>query len=413
MQLLSRVPFFLRHGFAGKDGARMALTSAAPKNSAAESKNDETLSAAQTSIVPVDYGTTGQLFDEIRNFLAQHPGLTDESVLKLVYFSLAILFPECAGIWPFVSVVASDSVGSSLLMRMIACTCLAPLHIGEVTLNAILTLPPLPYPTTVLIDQLTASKELERLLQIMSRPGGRIVRKGKFHDISFPTLVCTAEPLRDRWIVDQAIHVGLTPTRGSLPLLDRQSLSEFARKLRPKLARYRELNFAKVRDSHFDAPGFTSPTRDIATMLGNAIADDSSLQRCVLVILESQEQEVRIGRTDWIEAIVAEAVLFLSHEGGRSQARVGEITDIVNGILKGRGQNIALDPRAVGHHLRALGIFSVRLNRAGRGIRFTKEIRRKIHRLADAYNVLTPLNQGGCEFCAETTSRTDAPNQPK
>jgi len=81
---------------------------------------------------------------------------------------------------------------------MIACTCLAPLHIGEVTLNAILTLPPLPYPTTVLIDQLTASKELERLLQIMSRPGGRIVRKGKFHDISFPTLVCTAEPLRDR-----------------------------------------------------------------------------------------------------------------------------------------------------------------------------------------------------------------------
>jgi hypothetical protein len=392
----------------------MAWTSAAPKNSAAESKNDETLSAAQTSIiVPVDYGTTGQLFDEIRNFFAQHPGLTDESVLKLVYFSLAILFPECAGIWPFVSVVASDSVGSSLLMRMIACTCLAPLHIGEVTLNAILTLPPLPYPTTVLIDQLTANKELERVLRIMSRPGGRIVRKGKLHDISFPTLVCTAEPLRDRWIVDQALHVGLTPTRGSLPLLDRLSLSEFAGKLRPKLARYRELSLAKVRDSHFDAPQFSSPTREIATMLGKSIVDDSSLQRCLLMLLEPQDQDVRIGRTDWIETVVVEAALFLSHEGGRSQARVGEITDIVNGILKGRGQNIALDPRAVGHHLRALGIFSVRLNRAGRGIRFTSEIRRKIHKLADAYNVLTPLNKAGCEFCAETTSRTDAPNQPK
>ena len=301
----------------------MALTSAAPKNSAAESKNDETLSAAQTSIVPVDYGTTGQLFDEIRNFLAQHPGLTDESVLKLVYFSLAILFPEYAGIWPFLSIAASDSVGSSLLLRMIACTCLAPLHIGEVTLNSILTLPRLPYPTTMLIDQLAPNKELERVLRIMSRPGGRIVRKGKFHEISFPTFVCTAEPLRDRWIADQAIHVGLAPSRGSLPLFDAQSLNEFARKLRVKLTRYRELSLAKVRDSHFDAPQFSSPTREVATMLGKSIVDDPSLQRCLLMILEPQDREVRIGRTDWIEAIVAEAVLFLSHEGGRSQGPGG------------------------------------------------------------------------------------------
>ena len=92
---------------------------------------------------------------------------------------------------------------------------------------------------------------------------------------------------------------------------------------------------------------------------------------------------------------------------------MGEITDIVNGILKGRGQNIAPDPRAVGHQLRAVGLFSVRLNRAGRGIRFTSEIRRKIHNLADAYNVLTPLNKAGCEFCAETKSLNEAPNQPK
>jgi hypothetical protein len=392
----------------------MNSTTAVPTDSAVESKNHETPNAPQRSIVAIDYGTTGQLFDEIRDFLAQHPGLTTDAVLKLTYFVFAILFAECARIWPFVSIVAPDSAGSSLLLRMIACVCVAPLHIGELTLSALLTLPPLPQPTLLLIDQLAPTKELERVLRIMSRPGGSILRKGKFYDVCFPTLVCTAEPLRNRWILDQALQVVLTPIRGPLPKFRPQSLNESALKLQGKLLRYQQMNLATVRDSHFDAPQFTSPTREIASMLGNAIADDRSLQRCLLMILEPQDEDVRIRRTDSIEAVVAEAALFLSHEGARRQARVGEIATIANGILKGRGEDFELDPREVGHHLRALGLFSQRLGRAGRGIRFTKEIRRKIHQLAVAYDVRTPLDNPSCEFCAEARSRTgDAPDRGK
>jgi hypothetical protein len=275
------------------------------------------------------------------------------------------------------------------------------LQLGEVTLNALLTLPEAPRPSLLLVDQLIPNRELERVLRILSRPGSRILRSGKFHDISIPTLVCTAEPLRDRWILDQAIHIVLTPTRGSLPNFDPLTLSETARKLKGKLLQYRETHLAKIRVSHFDAPQLSSPTREIAKTLGKCIVDDDSLQRMLPMLFESQDRDVRTRRTDSNQAVEAEAVLFLSHELDRTQARVGEIADVVNGILKGRGESIELDPREVGHDLRSLGLFSERLGRAGRGIRFTNEVRHRIHHLARAYDVRSIQDNASCEFCAE------------
>jgi len=414
MKLLCVIPFFFcESGFRVKDlDEQMNSTSAVPEDSA--SKDQEILSALQRPIEAIDYGTTGQLFDEIRDFLTQHPGLTTDSVLKLTFFVFAILFPEFAEIWPFASVVAPDPAGSSLLLRMLACVCSSPLQIGEISLNGILTLPPLLRPT-LLVDQLSPNKELERVLRIMSRPGGRFLRRGKLWDLFFPTLVCTAEPLCDRWILDQAIQIVLTPTRSRLPRFDPQSLNDSSRELQGKLLRYREINLARVRNSHFDAPQFSSPMREIASMLGNSIVDAPLLQRCVLTVLEPQDQDVRTRRTDSLEAIVIEAALFLSHEVHRSQARVGEITTIVNGILRGRGETIELDPRAVGNTLRALGLFSRRLGRAGRGIRFSNENRRKIHALAWTYDVRSIQdNTDRCEFCVEAKSRfVDAPDRRK
>jgi hypothetical protein len=392
----------------------MTSTISVPVCSGGGCTSNEASAAAQCCITPTDYGTTRQLFDEIRAFFGQHPGLAPDSVLLLTHFILAVLFPECAGIWPFASVVAPDTSGSSLLLKMLSSVCLSPLHVGEVTLNALLTLPVSRRPTLLLVDQPTPSKELERVLRIMSRPGGRILHKGELYDLSFPTLVCTAEPLCDRWILDQALQIALTPIRGSLPKFDPQILNESARTLKGKLARYRELNLVKVRESDFDAPHFRSSTRAIASMLGAAIVDDRSLQRCMLMVLEAQDQDARLRWTDSIQAVMVEAILFLSHEGSRPQARIGEIATIAHGILKGRDESFEPDPRAAGHHLRALGLFSQRLGGAGRGIRFTNAIRRTIHELARAYDVRTKLENPACEFCAEARLRTgDVPERLK
>jgi hypothetical protein len=171
--------------------------------------------------------------------------------------------------------------------------------------------------------------------------------------------------------------------------------------LKGKLLHYRETNLTRIRASRFDAAQLSSPTREIANMLGRCIVDDEPLQRMLPMLFESQDRDVRTRRTDSIQAVEAEAVLFLSHELDRTQARVGEIADVANGILKGRGESIQLDPREVGHDLRALGLFSERLGRAGRGIRFTNEVRHRIHQLARAYDARSIQDNASCEFCAE------------
>ena len=397
-----RASFFFAPGlFVRGLGDQMNSAAGMAADTSLKSTDKTSQGTLQHPIDPIEFGTTGKLFDEIRDFLSLHPGLPTESVLKLTYFIFAILFAESWGIWPLASVVAPDTAGSSLLLRMLACVFINPVQIGEISLNALLTLPQSPRPSLLLIDQLARSKELERVLRVMSRPGSSVIHKGKFRDVSIPTLVCTAEPLREQRILDQALQVTLTPTRGPLPKFDPHTLNEAARKLRAKLSLYRERNLAKVLNSHFDAPQLSSPMREIASILGNSIADDPSLQGLVPMLLKAQDHDVRTRRTDSIEAVVNEAALFLSHEAKRGQARVGEITTIANGIFRGRGENVQLDPRAVGNYLRASGLFPERLGRAGRGIRFTNEIRRKIHQLASAYDVRSIQGDARCEFCAE------------
>jgi hypothetical protein len=380
----------------------MNSTRSGRTDSVRQSDNQENPHVFRRPVYPIDYGTTGQLFNEIHDFLTRHPGLSADSVLKLTYFLLAILFTECGEIWPFAAIVAPDTVGSTLLLRMLACVCIAPLQIGDVTLNAILTLPQSPRPSLLLIDQPASTRELERALRAMSRPRSLVLRKGELHDLSFPTLVCTAEPLRDRWILDQAIQITLAPMRGPLPKFESQIQDESVETLREKLSQYRENNLAKVRNSHFDSPQLASPMRAVANMLANSIVDDFALQRIVPMLLAPQDRDVRIRRTDSNYAIEIEAALVLSHEPKRRQAHIGEITTIANGIFKERGENIELEPREVGNHLRALGLFSERLGSAGRGLQFTNDVRQKIHELARSYDVRTIPSQS-CEYCAEAT----------
>jgi hypothetical protein len=386
----------------------MNSTSPGPTDAGRQSENQENPGALQRGVEPTDYGTTGELFNELRDFLTLHPGLTTDSVLKLTYFLLAILFPECASIWPFAAVVSPDTVASSLLLRMVACVSIRSLQIGDVTLGSILTLPQSRRPRLLLIDQLASSRELERALRAMSRPGSPVLRKGEFFDVSIPTLVCTAEPLRDRWVLDQAVQITLTPTRGPLPNLDSQTLSESAGTLREKLLRYRERNLAKVRNSHCDAPQLVSPMREIASMLANSIVDEAALQRLVPMLLAPQDRDVRVRRTDSVFATEIEAAFVLSHEPKRRQALIGKITAIANAIFLERGETIELHPREMGNHLRALGFFSERLGSAGRGIVFTTELRRNLHDLARAYDVRTiPTNP--CKFCKEAGAQSGEP----
>jgi hypothetical protein len=70
--------------------------------------------------------------------------------------------------------------------------------------------------------------------------------------------------------------------------------------------------------------------------------------------------------------------------------------------LKGRGENVLLEPKAVGAMLRsAFGIFPKR-DAQGFAVRLTEDIRRKIHGLGQSFEVASfEAREERCSHCTE------------
>ncbi len=115
--------------------------------------------------------------------------------------------------------------------------------------------------------------------------------KGQLREMFRPVVLCTAESLDDPRLLELAIQIPLIPTRNALPQFDLELAADTSKEMRARLHQYREKNLAKVRTSQFDAPEFSSPTREIAASLGSCIVDDTELQARVIGLLRDQEQD--------------------------------------------------------------------------------------------------------------------------
>ena len=346
------------------------------------------------------YGSTKELTEDLHNFFAQHPGLPSESISILVHFALSTWFPECSAVLPSLSVVAPDASGSTLLLRLLRCVCRHSLHVIEITEGGIFMLP-FAFRPTLLIDQAKPTGGLQRILCAMSRPGVVFLRNGQYRDISCSIVVCSEVPLTDPGH-SNFIHVVLMPTRGRLPKIHRESLTDVADELQGQLLQYRLANFKKVQTSKFDAPELNTPAAEMARTLGTCVVDHDELQSRIIELLEPQD-ESRVRHSTMITAIVIEAAFFFCHEKNRQQAYVAEFAAVCNAILRARKEVLELEPRAVGDVLRAIGLFTQRLGGSGRGVLLVNDVRRKIHCLAREYDIQwTEGKIDRCKFCAES-----------
>ena len=126
------------------------------------------------------------------------------------------------------------------------------------------------------------------------------------------------------------------------------------------------------------------------------------MQSRLVELLKPQELDAGVRNSTSIIRVVIEAGLAFCHDKKRESAFVGDVSDLSNGILHGRGETVELEPRAVGDILRSLGLFMQRLGRAGRGILLLNETRGKIHQLARAHEVrCSEVVADGCPVCIE------------
>ena len=118
------------------------------------------------------------------------------------------------------------------------------------------------------------------------------------------------------------------------------------------------------------------------------ICDCAALHKVVSNYLLQQSREAEGDRMSDDRCVVAEMALFFCHRPDTGHFLVGELAEMVNTLLAGRHEDRVLSDKKVGLLLRGLGIYGARVVK-GYKISLTDAAREQIHRVAEAYQVIS------------------------
>jgi len=208
----------------------------------------------------------------------------------------------------------------------------------------------------------------------------------------------TDAPLNDRSL-DPIIEVPVTPGTRPLPILDRRTQEELARKYLPKLLRYRLLHCEAAKTAAPPDTASSGSASQLVSGIRACFVDESEISdQQVSLLLEAQRHEDVPCPTD-PRMLLAEVLLTLCHDPGRTELHVAEIAADMNAAIFSRGGILKLSARWVGSLLKSVGLATRRIGRTGRGLTLDPPTRRAIHRLAMIRNV--PIPGRTLKDCAE------------
>src|SRR5712692_6947001 len=124
------------------------------------------------------YGLTRALFDEICVLLTRFIDLPEECVRKVAYFGLATWPADRVHAAPVLSITASLTSQSIVLLQLLALVCRRALWLGDVNPAALCSLPMHLRPT-LLLDEVHLGASFQRLLRASSVQGRYVARNGR------------------------------------------------------------------------------------------------------------------------------------------------------------------------------------------------------------------------------------------
>jgi hypothetical protein len=152
---------------------------------------------------------------------------------------------------------------------------------------------------------------------------------------------------------------------------------------------YRARNFETVRN-------FTAEGGDIARSLTASVLGDAALVELFTPTLQSLEREKIADLDSDVQHAIVEAIWAPSHE--EREITVSLLTELVNTLLRTRGEFLEYNQMEIGWKLRALG-FDRQRNGAGMFLRFSLENRILLHQRAKEWG-LDARTIAGCDLCS-------------
>lgn len=337
---------------------------------------------------PIDYGSLRSLFDD-QAAVFERRGLESVTAKVCSWVTLASWVPEVLPTSLNVVFCGPDLDQAATLFSVFNSTCRRALTVAELSRNV---------PFSIRPTLLALSAEKQRAFWRASNFRGVLIpRAGGSVDTFAGTRLLFVEnsAALSAWGTD-ALRLMLVPYPRLVPLTDVE-LREIANEFQPKLLMFRlrrlqqQVNATPSRQAW--AKKFQS--WPLARGLLACVQDEPSIITSVTSLLEEQQAEIREqqGR-DPFHAIV-ESLWAPSHRS--KDMTVEALTRRVNSIMRSRGETTDLNSKEVGWKLRHLGLGRYR-NGGGKFLRFTRDLRRQLHRLARAFQLDVP-KMAGCRDC--------------
>ena len=191
----------------------------------------------------------------------------------------------------------------------------------------------------------------------------------------------------------------LPPGNSSFGPLEQEREAAAITNLQNQLLLYRLRNYSAVKTSNFDVPELAGVAREYAHSLGRCIVDAPDLQARVATLLQALSDADRTEGARALDAVVLDALVVCCHER-KPSVHVGEVTKLVNTMLKVDGEIVELSPKQVGGRLKRLQFRTTRLDSDGRGIYLLNTECVRIHKLARALGSASVRNGlSGCPYC--------------
>lgn len=342
----------------------------------------------------VKYGSTTQLFDNVRGLIAKYSGLTDKYSHLLTYFVFSTFFVDCLETVPCVILHGCASAEAVALLRLLGWFCRHPVLLTD----AGLSVPECLRPTRLICQSHTS---LDKLLAALQLSGFGTSRHGSVVEISSATAIYLGDVELKSPFIDSCLRIPVAPSGSIASRIDEEREAAVLEELQNQLLSYRLLHFTKVKSSNFDVPEFSGSVRGLARTLGACIVEAPHLLTTLVMRLQDCDQAVRLDRVGQIHSILIEALLVCCHER-RSDVHIMDVAELANDILSRHGESLQLSAREVGGKLKTLGFRTVRLDSAGRGLYMLGDDCKRIHELGTLYAVPSLQERlPGCPQCQE------------
>jgi hypothetical protein len=338
-----------------------------------------------------EYGSTVTLLWKVSRLCRRHLGLSEVFAATITYWVLTTWVPELFAAPPILSIAGSSMAQAVKFFRLLGALCRRAIIVAGLSQQ----LPLAPHPTLLVIEAgLTAKMRASW-------------RACNYYGVYLPAssgalreMVCSKAIFSETsdaigsW-GEEALQIVLLPTNELLALTE-QDQAEIAAEFQPQFELYRLRRLQPTSQS----VGVSCPPEFAASGLGREsfalLAGEPDGAKMLLPIIEHHRQAITARRSlDPLTAIL-EAIWGPAH--AQKQISTTEVQKRVNALLRDHGESLEYTAREIGWKLAHLDL-SRRRAAEGMVLRFSRELRRRIHELARQFGLTLP-SVNGCADCS-------------